>query len=189
LRTGPRVEGCRRQIDTKRLLNAARQFRNARAVFNQEIAPMPVPFVNRRHSLAAEAARNRTPLTIIVAPAVDRIGRRIPDRWDVRHGDRHLVHSTRTPLLDGARVLLDLGTDPAATVLMKHIGSDIDCLHSTVGAAAKLVVEDDRFGRPVFRRIRRRPPSDGAAPPVRFQKAGVVQGSLTADEASGGLAS
>jgi hypothetical protein len=36
----------------------------------------------------------------------------------------------------------------------------------SIGEAARLAVEDNKTGRPIFRRLRDRPARDGAAPPI-----------------------
>src|SRR5262245_46358965 len=45
--------------------------------------------------------------------------------------DRDLVASTRQPLLDGARRLLELGYDPSLALVMRHEGRTIEALRST----------------------------------------------------------
>jgi hypothetical protein len=65
-------------------------------------------------------------------------------------GGRVLVETSSTPFLDAARVLAGEGGDPATRIVMRHEGQSYDALISTVGAAAKLTVEDD--GAPRFRR-------------------------------------
>jgi hypothetical protein len=54
------------------------------------------------------------------------------------------------PFLDAARRLIALGFDPGITLLMRHAGSETECLRATIGAAAALTVEDTKFG-PEFR--------------------------------------
>jgi hypothetical protein len=81
-------------------------------------------------------------IIITVAPAP----RGAFDAW-VR--ESHICRS-RTPFLTGARVLLANGTPPDTVLLMRHAGSDMIALRSTVGAAAALSVgEGDRL--PTFR--------------------------------------
>jgi len=58
-----------------------------------------------------------------------------------------LLSSSRQPFLDGARELLKRGIDPATRIVLRRVGSSVDSLRSTVGAAAKLTVqENDRRG-------------------------------------------
>jgi hypothetical protein len=53
-----------------------------------------------------------------------------------------IVTRSSQPMFDGARSLLANGADPAAKLVMRHAGSDADALRSTVGAAARLTVEE-----------------------------------------------
>jgi hypothetical protein len=61
-----------------------------------------------------------------------------------------LLCTSRQPFLDSARALLADGMDPAEVIVMRHHGSTTDALRSTVGAAARLTVEERDFGRPRF---------------------------------------
>jgi len=61
-----------------------------------------------------------------------------------------LCRSTRQPLLDGARELPRRGYDPATSIVMRREGSSIEALSSTVGAVAKLTVEESNYARPRF---------------------------------------
>jgi hypothetical protein len=76
-------------------------------------------------------------LTIIVSPA---------GRGNfVAHLDGcQLCKATRSPFLTAARHLLSEGVDPDTKIIMRHAGSDIDCLTSTIGVAAKMSVKEDR---------------------------------------------
>jgi hypothetical protein len=40
---------------------------------------------------------------------------------------------SRTPFLVAARKLLELGYSPHETIVMRHRGSELDCLTSTLG--------------------------------------------------------
>jgi hypothetical protein len=65
--------------------------------------------------------------------------------------DGRLVVSRSTqPMLDSAGVLLAEGADPTGKLVRRQEGQDYDALRSTIGAAAKLRVTEDR-GRPIFR--------------------------------------
>jgi len=75
-----------------------------------------------------------------------------------------LVASSREPLLDGARRLIELGHDPAAGVVMRHAGGEIDALRSTIGAAAQLTVREDRKRGPKLVRYRAFLSADMALP-------------------------
>jgi hypothetical protein len=62
---------------------------------------------------------------------------------------------TTTPLLDGARYWLENGANPDTSVVtVWSSGSSHWSLCSTVGAAAKLTVEPNTLGKPVFRLYR-----------------------------------
>ncbi len=54
--------------------------------------------------------------------------------------------TSHQPFLDSARVLLQAGGDPSTRIVMRRKGSDVDCLISTIGAAAKLTVKERAFG-------------------------------------------
>ena len=90
---------------------------------------------------------------IIVSPARRRNKRAHPGVYDVRmKGQERIICSSRQPFLDGARVMLEEGlAAPQDRLVMRHAGSDADCLSASVATAAKLSVEERRDGRgPVF---------------------------------------
>jgi hypothetical protein len=60
---------------------------------------------------------------------------------------------SRTPFLVAARKLLALGYSPHETIVMRHSGSEVDCLTSTIGEAARLRVSEPDDGKqsPTFR--------------------------------------
>src|SRR5262245_168243 len=62
-----------------------------------------------------------------------------------------LILSSRQPLLDACRHLLELGADPNSWVVMRHSGSEVESLRGKLGVLAKLAVEDDTLGQPKFR--------------------------------------
>src|SRR5262245_18162331 len=64
-------------------------------------------------------------------------------RFD-KYFDGHLGRST-TPLLTAARILLAEGLPPETAIEMRHQGSATTSLRSTIGAAAKLEVNNERF--------------------------------------------
>ena len=69
------------------------------------------------------------------------------ESYEITADGRLLSDSVRDPLTDGARILLAEGVDPAEPLVLRHEGSDEDCLTSTVGGAAGLrVVEGERTG-------------------------------------------
>jgi len=91
-----------------------------------------------------------TPITITIAPSCDDDGRRKTGRYDAAVG-RTLVTSSTTALLDAARVLAAEGVPAHTRLAMRHAGADHDALTSTVGAAARLRVQEGSSGKPVFR--------------------------------------
>jgi len=106
-----------------------------------------------------EAEGNALPGTIeIRARPVDRHG-----TFAVTFAGDTICHRTRMPALDAARHLLALGHPAGATLIMWHDG--VPSLRGRLGVLARLTVEDDRLGRPRFRRWRGSR-SDGAALPV-----------------------
>ena len=62
-------------------------------------------------------------------------------RWQAWVGNE-LVCTSRTPFFSAARVLLERGTPHDEDMTMRHKGSDMLGLSSTVGAAAKLTVTE-----------------------------------------------
>ncbi len=89
---------------------------------------------------------------------------------------RPVATRSTQPLLDDCRALLAGGVDPATQVVVRHAGSTADALRSTVGAAARLTVYDNRLGKPVFAAWKDRPAMGGEStagrPPMR--QAGVA---------------
>jgi hypothetical protein len=62
-----------------------------------------------------------------------------------------LLCSSRTPFLEGARVLLSQGYPPGRVIRMRHEESMHWSLQAPIGKAAKLAVRDDRSSGPTFR--------------------------------------
>ena len=60
---------------------------------------------------------------------------------------------SRTPFLVAARKLLKLGYSPHETIVMRYSGSEVNCLTSTIGEAARLRVSEPDDGKqsPTFR--------------------------------------
>lgn len=73
--------------------------------------------------------------------------------------------TSQTPALALCRTLLAAGFDPA-TPFDCYRGTTLAIRVRSIGEAAKLAVEDNKTGRPTFRRWRDRPARDGAGPPV-----------------------
>jgi hypothetical protein len=104
--------------------------------------------------LTAQSASDSTPqtrrkgreITIVVVPTARRNG-----RYKARIGEkgRPLCVSTK-PFLDAARILMTSGFDPSTTLVMHHAGSETESPRATIGTAARLTVEDTKFG-PEFR--------------------------------------
>src|SRR5258708_15707878 len=90
-------------------------------------------------------------VTIIVAPIASSPGRfmaKLASDGDV------LVTSSRTPFLDAARRLLELGYSADAGLVMRHAGSVVDSLRATVGTAARLTVKEKAaVGEPELDRL------------------------------------
>ena len=84
---------------------------------------------------------NLCSLTIYISPAFDVQGVR-------QHGlsfadlDGRQLCIFRRPLLDGSRVLLAEGIDPATPIATRNAGADFDAKMSTVGAASGLTVSE-----------------------------------------------
>jgi len=62
--------------------------------------------------------------------------------FDAFHQGRHITTS-RTPFYAAARKLIEQGHDPQSILVMRHEGSDRDCLRQRLGDAAKLTLEED----------------------------------------------
>ncbi|MHC2582662.1 hypothetical protein ACVI1J_005163 [Bradyrhizobium diazoefficiens] len=111
-----------------------------------------------------------SPVTLIISPyRSQRTGKRVHGQFEARL-DGELVCISRQPLLDGARVLLAGGADPATPIAMRHQGSAHDAMRSTVGVAAEMRVEENETDGPRFVRWKAPSGSDGDAP-VRFSGA------------------
>src|SRR6266567_9218716 len=72
-------------------------------------------------------------------------------RFEARlEGDDHILCVSHQPFVDAARVLVAEGYDPTETLTMRHVGSTTIALTATLGAAAKLKVEEGANGGPRF---------------------------------------
>src|SRR5438067_5597720 len=78
-----------------------------------------------------------------------------------------------SPVLASCRALVEAGHDPA-TPLHAYRGHTLALKVRSIGEGAKLTVEDNDIGKPVFRRWRNRAESGGAAPPVTEIRDGYV---------------
>src|SRR5436190_7670169 len=74
-----------------------------------------------------EGNLNAQSIVITVSPAASNRG-----LYEARLGDR-LLCSSRQPFFDAARVLVDEGCDLNAIMVMRHAGSNTDCLTAKVG--------------------------------------------------------
>jgi len=82
---------------------------------------------------------------------------------------RQIMASSRAPFLAGCRVLPAEGMAADAVAVMRHMGSDTDCLKGKVGTAAGLMVAEDHSGI----RFRKFTPISRKAPPsIRQNGAG-----------------
>lgn len=86
------------------------------------------------------------PLIMIVIPSRNPNGSRAYSNrgplFDGAIDGRIVVCRSTQPLLDGCRALLAEGVDPTTPISMRHVGSEIDALTSTVGKAAALTIEE-----------------------------------------------
>ena len=87
-----------------------------------------------------------------------------PGTYTASLGGRDLCTS-RQPLLDSARFLIQEGADPADVLVMRWAETGTESLTATVGTAAKLTVADGQDGVPRFRSYK--PYSGEVAPPMR----------------------
>jgi hypothetical protein len=84
-------------------------------------------------------------------------------RYDAYADGRYLLTSGQ-PLLDGARALLAQGYDPADMLTMVRPPSTAWAMRAPLAMAAKLTVETNGIGRPVYRRWHGRIGSGNASP-------------------------
>lgn len=73
------------------------------------------------------------------------------------HLDGRLLTTSYTPFFAAARILQAEGVLPQEPLTMTHEGSDVVCLTSTVGEAARLTVEDGKNSGPLLRPYRPSP--------------------------------
>lgn len=72
-----------------------------------------------------------------------------------------------TPVLALCRELIAIGLDLDQPIEI-YRGAILALRVRSIGEVARLAVEDNKTGRPTFRRWRDRRARDGAAPPMRF---------------------
>ena len=72
-------------------------------------------------------------------------GQHYADVFIAKLGNEQLAIS-RTPLLAAARELICRGYSPTDRLVMRHKGSDTDCLTASIRAAAKLTVTESNYG-------------------------------------------
>jgi hypothetical protein len=86
------------------------------------------------------------PVVLIVSPSIGADGRKAYSTrgqlFDGKVDGQVVVERSTQPFLDGARRLIKLGYDPKVTLVMRHAGSDVDALRATIGAAARLTVNE-----------------------------------------------
>ena len=88
-------------------------------------------------------------LRVIQRSAFNCHGARLHGKFVATLDGRQLCIS-RQPLLDAARVLINEGIDPATPIATRHAGADFDAMTSTVGAAAKWTVKENKIQSPHF---------------------------------------
>lgn len=67
---------------------------------------------------------------------------------------RRLCNRTHSPFIMAARALMAEGYDPATVIVMRHQGSDTDCLISTIGETASVCVVEEQNQPPRFKPYR-----------------------------------
>ncbi len=72
-------------------------------------------------------------------------------RFEARlEGNDRILCVSHQPFVDAARVLVDQGYDPTEILEMRHEGSPTIALTAQLGAAAKVIVEENANGGPRF---------------------------------------
>lgn len=88
-------------------------------------------------------------IVLVIAERARRDG-----KYSAWHDGELILDGAKEPFLDAARVLLARGFDPEARYVMRRSADSPDALVSTLGKAAKLIVEDGADGVPRFRPYR-----------------------------------
>jgi hypothetical protein len=82
-------------------------------------------------------------LGLIVTPHRNKQGRKHPNRFDATlEGETEVLCTSSQPFVDGARKLLARGHSPQTILVMRHAGSEDAALRGSLGAAAKLTVDE-----------------------------------------------
>jgi hypothetical protein len=122
----------------------------------------------------ATCTPERRRLTIIVSPVLGSPGH---FRSQLEGRDDPLVVTSRQPFVDSARVLLALGHDGNADLVMKHAGRDTVALKGRLSIAAKLSVEEGPNGpRLVPHRTGSRPRVAASSIPKTYKRALTLPG-------------
>lgn len=120
----------------------------------------------------------RANTVLVVSPSLNRDGRKAYSTRGQLFGGavdgRLVVKRSTTPFCDAARALLVEGVQPNTALVMRHAGSAVDALRSTVGAAAGLTVWNDGLGKPIFGRWKPREALDGDSPMRETDSAAVL---------------
>lgn len=120
--------------------------------------------------------------TIIVVPIASAPGRFMAK---LASNGSVLVTSSRTPFLDSARRLLELGYPANTMLVMRHAGSATNALRATIGNAALLTVKEKTAGNaPRFARWVPYRPSP-VSPPIAPNGSREVLGPPAQDQHTG----
>jgi hypothetical protein len=96
--------------------------------------------------------------TIIVAAITTRPG------YYTARADGRLLCRSRQPFLDGARELLASGYPADSIIIMRHAGTEVVAMTSTIGNAARLTVTEEVGRSPRLRRWKPRNLGEGSPP-------------------------
>jgi hypothetical protein len=81
-------------------------------------------------------------LVIIVSPRVRANGKQHPTEFECWLEGGPFLCNSRQPFLRAARILIGMGHDPEAILIMRHARSKADSLKARLGAAASLTVDE-----------------------------------------------
>jgi hypothetical protein len=71
-----------------------------------------------------------------------------PGHFSAEVNGELIVQSSGQPFCDAARMLVERGCDTNSTLIMRHAGSDTNCLIGKIGIAAKLTVAEGERDAP-----------------------------------------